>query len=158
MKKALLLSLVGLFVVFSFAQKPETKSTSGDTTKVDMAEVNRNFKKMAKTVEEVWPKFPGGQEAMDQYIAKNTTYPEDAIRLKIEGTVVLGATIDSLGSITKIKILKHADPNLDYVAKRVVRQMPDFIPGYVIREYKGVQRKEGSTFIYTIPITFDLDK
>lgn len=158
MKKVLLLSLFGLFMSFGFAKNPEMKSAASDTTKIDMAEVNRNFKKMAKTVKEVWPEFPGGQEALDMHIAKYTTYPEDAIRMKIEGTVILGATIDTMGVITKIKILKNADPNLDYVAKRVVRQMPNFIPGYVIREYKGVERKERRTYIYTIPITFALDK
>ena len=99
-------------------------------------------------VVEEMPQFPGGDTTLLKYLAKNTTYPQNAKENKIEGRVIIRFCITEKGSINKISILKGVDPELDAEAMRVVGTLPLFNPG----RHNG----KAVPVWYMIPITFAL--
>jgi len=80
-------------------------------------------------VVEEMPMFPGGNEALQQYIADNTQYPEVAKENNIQGRVIVRFCVTSTGSVNQISIFKGVDPELDEEAMRVVSTLPTFKPG-----------------------------
>ena len=97
---------------------------------------------------EQMPEFPGGQAEMMKYLAQNIQYPANAAKNNVEGRVVLQFVIEKDGRIGEVKIARSVDPELDAEALRVVKSMPNFIPG----------RQDGKPVAvwYTIPISFKL--
>ena len=97
---------------------------------------------------EQMPEFPGGQAEMMKYLAQNIHYPANAAKNNVEGRVVLQFVIEKDGRIGEVKIARSVDPELDAEALRVVKSMPNFIPG----------RQDGKPVAvwYTIPISFKL--
>ncbi len=97
---------------------------------------------------EQMPQFPGGEAEMMKYLAQNIQYPVNAARNNVEGRVVLQFVVEKDGRIGEVKIARSVDPELDAEALRVVKSMPNFIPG----------RQHGKPVAvwYTIPISFKL--
>lgn len=59
------------------------------------------------------PQFPGGDNAMINYIYDNLRYPQEAYDENIQGRVVLQFLVDKTGSVDSIKVVKSKDPYLD---------------------------------------------
>ena len=97
---------------------------------------------------EVMPEFPGGEQAMMQFVAENVKYPQEAIDKEISGRVMVGFVVEKDGSISNVKVAKSLDPLLDKEAVRVVSGMPKWIPG----------KQNGVTYRvkYTLPVNFRL--
>ena len=100
-------------------------------------------------VVENMPQFPGGPQALFEFISKNIRYPEEAEAVGIQGRVLVSFVVEKDGSISEPNIVKQIDPSLDAEALRVVNSMPDWEP--------GTQNGEPIRVKYTIPITFRLD-
>ena len=66
----------------------------------------------------------------------------------LQGRVIIGIVVEKDGSLTDIKVVKSVDPSLDKEAIRVVKTMPNWIP--------GMQDGEPVRVKYIIPITFCL--
>lgn len=75
------------------------------------------------------PEFPGGEQALLEYIGKNIKYPEEAIMNNIQGKVTLKFVVNTDGSVNRIELLRGVDPLLDQEAIRVVGTLPKFKPG-----------------------------
>jgi TonB family protein len=103
--------------------------------------------KVFDVVEEM-PRFPGGDEAMMQFIANNVKYPEEASKKGKQGRVVVTFIVNEDGSISESKVVKSVDPELDAEAIRVVNAMPKWTPG---KQNGHVVRVK-----FTIPVTFRL--
>jgi protein TonB len=50
--------------------------------------------------------FPGGEEAINRYIAEALKYPEEALENDVSGTVYISFVIDTLGNVTEVEIMK----------------------------------------------------
>lgn len=74
------------------------------------------------------PTFPGGEEAMQKYVAENTKYPDISKEMGIEGIVVVDFIVATDGSLKNLKVEKPIDPDLEKEAIRVVGSMPAWIP------------------------------
>lgn len=74
------------------------------------------------------PQFPGGEEALKEYIAKNMKYPEHAKANGVEGVVTVQFAVMPDGSIGSIKIVRMVDPDLEQEAIRLVKTMPAWEP------------------------------
>lgn len=74
------------------------------------------------------PQYPGGDEALQTYLAENLQYPEAAKANGIEGVVDVAFTVKADGSIGAIKIVRMLDPDLEAEAIRLVKGMPAWIP------------------------------
>lgn len=92
--------------------------------------------------------FPGGAAAMKQFLADNIKYPEIAMEMGDQGKVFIEFVVEKDGSITQIKVLRGVSREIDSEAKRVVRQMPRWVPA----ESKG----EAVRARCRIPINFIL--
>lgn len=99
-------------------------------------------------VVEQMPQFPGGANALFEYLSKNIKYPVVAEENGVQGRVIVTFVVERDGSITDVKVVKSVDPSLDKEAKRVVSGMPHWIPG----------KQNGSSVRvkYTVPVTFKL--
>ena len=75
------------------------------------------------------PSFPGGYEALLDYLSANVRYPEDCEETCVQGRVVVSFVVERDGSITKAKVAKSVYPSFDEEALRVVNAMPKWLPG-----------------------------
>jgi protein TonB len=100
------------------------------------------------TAVEQMPQFPGGEEALMKYIQSHLKYPPVAMENNIQGRVVVQFVVTKTGKIGEIKVARSKDPDLDKEAVRVVKTLPDFIPGKMNGQAVAVW--------YTLPITFKL--
>ena len=95
---------------------------------------------------EKMPSFPGGSEALKEYLKKNTRYPNpDAC---IQGRVVVVFVVDEKGNLSDVKVARSMEPSLDAEAVRVVKSMPRWNP--------GMQNGKAVKVRYTLPVTFRL--
>ena len=99
-------------------------------------------------VVEQMPQFPGGPQALFEYLSKNIKYPVVAEENGIQGRVIVTFVVERDGSITDVKVAKSVDPSLDKEAMRVVKSMPNWIP--------GKQNGSAVRVKYTVPVTFRL--
>lgn len=79
-------------------------------------------------VEEM-PEFPGGQEALQKYLAENIRYPVIAEENGIQGRVFVSFVINQKGEVTNATVMRGVDTHLDREALRVIQAMPKWKPG-----------------------------
>lgn len=97
---------------------------------------NDNSEGMIFTVVEEEPaSFPGGEDEMYKFIAKNLQYPEEAKKKGIEGKVHVSFVVEVDGSITDVKVLRDIGGGCGEAAVRVVKSMPKWNPAKQNGEY-----------------------
>jgi len=99
---------------------------------------------------EIMPSFPGGQEALMEFLRKYLKYPPIPEENGVQGRVIIQFIVDKDGSITDPVVAKGIDPYLDKEAMRVVKLMPAWTPG--IQQGRAVRVK------YTLPIVFKINR
>jgi len=103
-------------------------------------------------VVEQQPKYTGGDEARIKFMIENIKYPEEAKKNGLQGNVFVTFVIQSDGAVTDVKILRGIGGGCDEEAVRVVKMMPNWIPGME----KG--KKVAVQFNLPIKFRFDSDK
>ena len=83
-----------------------------------------------------------------KHIAKTVNYPEVAIENNVSGMVVVNFIVDKQGNITEVRVVRSVHPALDAEAIRVVKLLPQFIPGTQLGRAVRVQ--------YNLPVRFTL--
>ena len=83
--------------------------------------------------------FPGGMEALGEYITNNLQYPANAKAKGISGDVRISYIIDKDGSIIEAKVIEGVDPDLDNEALRLICSMPKWKPG--VRNHRYVKMR-----------------
>ncbi len=94
------------------------------------------------------PVFPGGDEALRNFVVNNTQYPEEARKQSIQGRVFVCFVVGTNGAVQNVKVARSVHPLLDAEAVRIVKSMPKWTPG----QHRGKTVKVS----YTIPINFSL--
>ena len=82
------------------------------------------------------------------YMARMVKYPVRAQEKGIQGKVIVSFVIDKAGRVTDPQVVRSVDQDLDREALRVVKALPDWIP--------GKQRGVAVDVFYTLPIEFRL--
>lgn len=95
------------------------------------------------------PQFPGGLQALLDYLHDNIKYPESCRRDSIQGRVIISFVVEKDGSINSAEIVKGVHEQLDAEALRVIDAMPKWKP--------GKQRGKTVRVKYAIPVNFRLD-
>ncbi len=157
-----------LFIpVISFAQtdgetgvvqeKPEfvEQTIKSDNSSIDKQEP-------LKLAEEM-PRFPGCEEFEEkkerqicsqnktlEFIYSNIRYPKKAYTKNIAGTVVINFIIEKDGSINEAKILRDIGGGCGKEALRIVKSMPNWVP--------GIQKGEPVRVSFNLPIRFNVMK
>ena len=98
-------------------------------------------------VEEM-PAFPGGEQKLLEYVAKNVKYPQIARESGIKGRVFISFVVEPDGSVSNVKVLRGIGGGCDEEAMRVVKAMPKWKP--------GKQRGKAVRVSYMLPINFQL--
>ena len=107
--------------------------------------VSQTDPKVFDTVEQM-PEYPGGMQAMIEFLQTNMKYPEDAAKQKVEGRVMVQFVVETDGSVSDVHVAKQVFPSLDAEAIRVVQAMPRWTPG---KDKGKVVRVK-----YNLPIVF----
>ena len=94
------------------------------------------------------PKFIEGEEALKAFINKNIIYPPYAKENRIEGRVVVRFVIERDSTISNIEILQKLGFGCDEEVIRLVKTMPNWIP--------GKSNGKPVRVYYTLPIVFKL--
>jgi len=94
------------------------------------------------------PIFPGGEAALMEFVSSHLNYPPEAAKKNVQGSVYVRFVVEKDGSIGDVQVLRSIESSLDKEAKRVVKTLPNFIPGR--------QNGEVVRVWYTLPITFIL--
>lgn len=91
----------------------------------------------------------GGEKGILGFLERNVKYPKHAMESGKTGRVLINFVIEKDGSVTNIRPINDADPELTQEALRVARSMPKWIPGKKNGEPVRVE--------YTLPFTFKLN-
>ena len=81
------------------------------------------------TIVEEMPSFPGGEDAMLSFVAKNIHYPTAARGNNIVEKVYVNFYVDTAGNVVNAKVLRGIGGGCDEEALRVVKSMPKWKPG-----------------------------
>ena len=99
---------------------------------------------------DVMPSFLGGPKALTAYLAKNTKYPEAAMKAGQQGRVICSFIVEKDGTISDLKVVRKVWPMLEAEAKRVVASMPKWVPAMIDEETVRCR--------YSVPIVFRIKK
>lgn len=133
MKKLFLMSLMAVFCL--------------TTVNAQKTIVSQKNQEVFDVVEQM-PEYPGGMQALFQYMADNLKYPKDAMKQQVEGRVLVQFIVETDGSISNAEVIKRVFPSLDEEATRVINGMPKWAPGK--QNGKVVRVK------FTVPVSFRL--
>ena len=98
-------------------------------------------------VEEM-PQYPGGENALMDYVSKNVVYPKEAQEKGISGRVFVSFIVEKDGSVSNVDVKRGIGGGCDDEAVRVIKAMPKWKPG----KMKG----EPVRVSYMMPIVFRL--
>ena len=114
---------------------------------VEVEEEDVQEQEIFQIVEEM-PAYPGGDQKLMEYVAKNIKYPQIARETGIQGRVFVGFVVEPDGSVSNVKVLRGIGGGCDEEAVRVVKSMPKWKP--------GKQRGKAVRVSYMLPVNFKL--
>ena len=82
------------------------------------------------------PEYPGGNEALQEYISLNLKYP--ALK-EVSGKVFVSFVVDKKGKVIDVKVKNDVDAALAKEAARLVKAMPLWTPGKLEGKAVNVQ-------------------
>ncbi len=97
---------------------------------------------------EVKPEFPGGEDAMLEYLRDRIKYPKMAAENELQGLVYVQFIVNTKGKISDVKVLKGLGMGCDREATRVIKSMPIWSPA------SNGGNKVNYSFV--LPIEFEL--
>lgn len=137
--KKIVLSLVMLLAVATLsAQNTDSKSN-----------VKESVSDPSFIVVEQMPEFPGGEEALYQFLGSNLSYPDTAKEQNITGKVIVSFVVEKDGRITNAKVIKDIGGGCGEEALRVVNKMPRWKP--------GKQKGKPVRVQFSLPFVFNLE-
>lgn len=120
------------------------KSEPGLPATVTVPEVNKHIPFEPGTVD-VPPAYPGGMEALRKFLEKNLNAP-DPVEAGESVNVKVRFVVGYDGKLQSFKIVQDGGESFNKEVVRVLKKMPDWIPG----KAKG----EAVSVYYTIPVKF----
>lgn len=129
--------------------KPKRIDNFENDKLIDGKCINSDGKETIHYDYEKMPEFPGGINALTQYLIKEIRYPNKSRRKGIEGRVVVGFIVNKNGTMSDIKIVESVNDELDQEAMRVLNKIPKWKPGMIDGEAVRVA--------FNLPIKFTLN-
>ena len=90
--------------------------------------LNGDDEEVLRIVEQL-PEYPGGMVEFVKWLTATLKYPDDALRRRMQGKVMLSFIVEKDGTLTGLKVIKSAGKIFDDEALRVARLMPQWKPG-----------------------------
>lgn len=126
----------------SFSDNEYLEKPSLNDNKKEGLEINSNSIRIE-------PEFPGGISAQLQFIQKNFKYPNIDLSNNVSGKVEVTFNVEADGRLTNIRITKGLTETTNAEAVKVIKAMPNWIPGTV----DGLKTRQE----FTLPINFSLE-
>jgi len=147
---AVLIILIAAFFIYKVTRQKEATAV---VQKVETEQPKTTITHPISTngvydVVEKMPEYPGGDQALMEFLSKHIEYPTVAQNNGIQGKVILGFVVSKTGKVEDVQILRSLDPNLDKEALRVVKLLGYWKPGELGGEKVSVR--------YTLPVVFRL--
>lgn len=101
-------------------------------------------------VPDIDPVFPGGIDALYEFVQKNLEYPRLALENNITGKVYVSFVVEKDGSISFPRLLRDIGGGCGQEALRVVKMMPKWAPGIQCGKPVRVQ--------YNLPVNFSISE
>ena len=98
--------------------------TQGGSTVAPPVEDTKTY-----TIVEQMPSFPGGEQALLNYVNSHIKYPAIAQEQEIQGVVGLRFVVLEDGRIGEVQVQRSLESHCDAEAVRVIKSLPRFIPG-----------------------------
>ena len=130
---------------FKLADDAQTKSAK--KTEANKPDMKPDKDGVYQIVEEM-PQYPGGEQAMMDFVSKNVVYPKEAQEKGISGRVFVSFIVEKDGSVSNVDVKRGIGGGCDDEAVRVIKAMPKWKPGK--QDGKPVRVS------YMMPITFKL--
>lgn len=93
------------------------------------------------------PVYPGGDEAMKDFIANEVARRSENIDNKVKGKVFVQFIINEEGIVSCVKVIRGLTENADLIAQQIFWDMPAWEPGYL--------RKKPVNISITEPVEFN---
>jgi protein TonB len=93
--------------------------------------------------------FPGGEEAMYEFLGAHIHFTSMAKINEVEGKVVLRFVIDETGNIVNCKVIRSIGYGLDEIAVEAINNMPKWKP--------AIQGNRNVPVLFTLPVEFSLN-
>jgi len=147
---AVLIILIAAFFIYKVTRQKEVTAV---VQKVETEQPKTTITHSVSTngiydVVEKMPEYPGGDQALMEFLSKHIKYPTVAQESRIQGKVILGFVVSKSGKVEDVQILRSLDPNLDKEALRVVKLLGYWKP--------GEQGGKKVSVRYTLPVVFRL--
>ena len=137
MKKSIVLMMFALLTCGMSVAQSDNKG------KATMADTNEIF-----VVVEQDPEFPGGMEALYQWIGSNYKWPASARDCDAFGYVYVTFIIEKDGSVSNVKLLRDIGCDHGAAVVEMVKRMPKWKP--------GKQRGKPVRVQYNLPVKIEL--
>jgi protein TonB len=92
---------------------------------------NKEGVNIEHTMYKIQPKFPGGSKELAKYLTNNMKYPRNSRNSSSRGKVIVSFSIENDGKIADVRIKKGVNQILNKEAKRVVENMPNWLPAMI---------------------------
>lgn len=129
-----LFCLSGLLISGSVMAQTETKPQKG----------------YGVSIQQTQPEFPGGPDSLQKYLVFNLVFPKDAHNAKVQGKSYVSFKVGRDGQLSDVRVLNKLHPALDEEAVRLVKAMPNWVPGTISGKPADMQ--------YILSIDFILPK
>jgi TonB family protein len=116
---------------------------SGKGARMEKASSNHFFQTVDKMAE-----FPGGKEAMSQFLYSNLSYPQEAKKSGLQGIVLVSFIVEKNGNLSNITVLHGIGGGCEEEAIRVIRLMPQWTP--------AITEGKEERVLFKLPIRFKL--
>lgn len=100
------------------------------------------------TIVQEQPEFRGGEKELTHFIQSHLHYPSVDSAKHIQGRVLIRFVVNEKGKVENVKVTQGVSPAIDAEAVRVVRLLPEFLPGKMMGKPVKVY--------FNLPITFKL--
>ena len=118
----------------------------GENTEKDIMSAPKSNSEIVYTAVEQMPRYIGGEEAINEFIAKNLKFPEECKDDNFNGKVYVRFVVSKDGDVKDAQIMRSLDLPFDKEALRVINSMPKWIP--------GMQNGVNVPVYYVVPISF----
>ena len=135
-----------MYTVEPFTIDADNFRLSIQTTEDNPVQIVEKSNDSIYNVVDQMPEFPGGVEAMMQYVVDNVKYPQDAINEGKSGRVFVSFVVEKDGRVSNVNVMKGVCESIDKEAVRVISSMP--------RWYAGMHKGEPVRVRYMMPIKF----
>ena len=91
--------------------------------------------------------FPGGLQAWARFLNKTLTYPEDALNIGVQGTVMVQFVVDVDGTVSEVKAISGPETGgLREEAVRVIKKSGKWTPALQNGRFVKAYRRQPVTF------------